>query len=74
VFTAREMAALAWTEALTMDAGRGASDANYAALLKEFSQSEAMFLTVAIGAINQWNRIAAALGFTPPIPRDAGAS
>ncbi len=69
VFTDREMAALAWTEALTKQAGEGASDANYAALLQSFSESEALFLTVAIGTINQWNRIAAALRFAPPIPR-----
>ena len=33
-----------------------------------------MYLTVAIGTINQWNRIAAALRFAPPIPRRAGES
>jgi len=69
VFSDREMAALAWTEALTRDPVEGASDANYAALLRQFSQSEATFLTVAIGVINSWNRIAVALRFAPQIPR-----
>ncbi|MGD0639918.1 MAG: carboxymuconolactone decarboxylase family protein [Roseiarcus sp.] len=68
VFTDREMAALAWTEALTERAAEGASDENYAGLLQHFSPSEALFLTVAIGTINQWNRIAGALRFAPPIP------
>ena len=61
--------ALAWTEALTERAAEGASDENYAALSQSFSELEALFLTVAIGAINQWSRIAGALRFAPPIPR-----
>ena len=69
VFTDREMAALAWTEALTQRAAEGATDENYAALLQHFSPSEAMFLTVSIATINSWNRIAGALRFAPPIPR-----
>ncbi len=68
VFTDREMAALAWAEALTERAAQGASDEDYATLLQHFSDSEAMFLTVSIGAINAWNRIAGALRFAPPFP------
>lgn len=67
VFSAREVAALAWCEALTTHAARGASDAAYAAVRNVFSESEVVFLTVAIGTINQWNRIAGALRFTPPV-------
>ena len=68
VYDAREMAALSWTEALTRSPGDGATDAEYAALLAHFSRQEALFLTIAIGTINQWNRIAAALRFAPPAP------
>jgi AhpD family alkylhydroperoxidase len=71
VFTPRELAALAWTEALTLTTGEPPSDADYAALLAAFSAEEAMHLTVAIGTINQWNRIAVALRFAPPLARAA---
>ena len=74
IFSERELAALAWTEALTGIAAGVPSDEAYAALLRHFSESEAVFLTVAIGTINQWNRIAVALRFTPPIPKPARAS
>lgn len=63
VFSARERAALAWTEALTLMAGNDVSDAVYAELQGQFSESEISFLTAAVGAINVWNRIAGALRF-----------
>jgi AhpD family alkylhydroperoxidase len=65
VFSPREMAALAWTETLTEMTADVTSDEAYAALLQHFSETEAMFLTVAVGTINQWNRIAVALRFPP---------
>ena len=43
-----------------------ASDAAWTALLKEFSEDEAVFLTVTIASINAWNRIGIALRFAPP--------
>jgi AhpD family alkylhydroperoxidase len=66
VFSEREGAALAWTEALTRLGPTAASDADYAALRSQFDEGEALFLTVAIGLINQWNRIAVGLRFAPP--------
>ncbi len=66
VFDERESAALAWTETLTRLGAESASDAEYAALRAQFSEDEALFLTVAIGVINQWNRIGVALRFAPP--------
>jgi AhpD family alkylhydroperoxidase len=65
VFSAREMAALAWTETLTEMTPEVTSDEAYAELREHFTETEAMFLTVAIGTINQWNRIAVALRFPP---------
>jgi AhpD family alkylhydroperoxidase len=65
VFSPREMAALAWTETLTDMTADVTSDEAYAARLQHFTETEAMFLTVAVGAINQWNRIAVALRFPP---------
>lgn len=68
VFTAREMAALAWTEALTTLGPEALGDEAYGALLTAFTESEATHLTVSIATINQWNRIAMALRFAPPLP------
>ncbi len=71
IFTAREMAALGWTEALTKVTPAGVSDEAYENAVAEFTESELAFLTVAIASINAWNRIAMAYRFTPPIPQDA---
>lgn len=70
IFNAREMAALAWTEALTHVTPSGVADEDFAAALKEFGESELVFLTSAIASINAWNRIAMAFRFLPPIPQE----
>lgn len=74
LFSPREMAALAWTETLTRMPPEGPSPDAYAALREHFSADEITFLTVAIGTINQWNRIAVGLRFAPPASRDARAA
>jgi AhpD family alkylhydroperoxidase len=66
VYTPRERAALAWTEALTLQAQHAATDAAYLDVQAQFSASEIAFLTAAVAAIQAWNRIAGALHFTPP--------
>jgi AhpD family alkylhydroperoxidase len=71
IFTAREKAALAWTEALTHPTPLGINDEDYNNSTEEFSQSELTFLTVTIATINAWNRIAMAYRFTPPISQDS---
>jgi AhpD family alkylhydroperoxidase len=58
VYDARERAVLAWTDALTNVAQSGAPDADYEALQKHFTDEEITKMTVAIGNINLWNRIA----------------
>jgi AhpD family alkylhydroperoxidase len=60
-YTPRERAALAWTESLTRISETHAPDEDYEALAAEFSEAERVQLTLAIGAINAWNRIA--IGF-----------
>ncbi len=70
IYSARECAALAWAEALTLMAGRHVSDAVYTELQTQFSETEIAFITAAIGAINAWNRIAGALQFAPPVPSE----
>jgi len=57
-FTERERAALAWTEALTNLAQTHAPDADYERLAAHFSPKEMADLTLAIVAINGWNRFA----------------
>ena len=64
-FSARERAALAWTEALTLLAD-GVSDEVYALASAEFSEKELAYLTSAIASINAWNRFGAAFRWTPP--------
>jgi len=66
LYTAREQAALAWTEALTLVAETAAPDADYALVEAQFSPREQVALTLLIGAINAWNRIA--IGFRTPHP------
>ncbi|HLO95766.1 MAG TPA: carboxymuconolactone decarboxylase family protein [Burkholderiaceae bacterium] len=67
-FAPRERAALAWAEALTLQAAHPDADAAHAALQAQFSPAEIANLTAAIGHINAWNRIAGGLRFTPPAP------
>ncbi len=57
-YTARERAALAWTEALTRIAGADVSDALYEEVRAQFSEKELTDLSLAIIAINGWNRLA----------------
>jgi len=67
LYTDRERAALAWTEALTRVADTHAPDADYDGLFPHFSEVEAVNLTVMIGMINAWNRLA--VGFRSQHPR-----
>ncbi len=61
LYSPRERAALAWTEALTrLDEG-GVPDAIYENVHSEFSESELVDLTIAVVAINGWNRLS--IGF-----------
>jgi len=66
LFSPRERAALAWTEALTLLAG-GVSDDVYAQASAEFSEQELTYLTSAIASINVWNRFGAGYRWTPPL-------
>ena len=65
VFSARERAALAWTERLTALPHAHLSEAERAEAGQAFSGTEFALLCTAIATINAWNRIAAGLGFPP---------
>ena len=60
-YTARERAALLWTEELTLISQGHAPDAVYEEARQHFSEEELVNLTLAIVAINGWNRLA--IGF-----------
>lgn len=57
-YTDRERAALEWTEALTLISTNHVSDELYAEVSKHFTEQELVALTMAIVAINGWNRLA----------------
>jgi AhpD family alkylhydroperoxidase len=70
LFSSRERAALAWTEALTL-VTEGVSDEVYAEVAAEFSEKELAYLTSAIASINVWNRLGVAYRWTPPVRQKA---
>jgi AhpD family alkylhydroperoxidase len=76
-FTPRERAGLAWSEAVTELAPAGVSDELYHEAREHFSESELVQLTMAVIAINGWNRLAVAfrsdVGGYQPRKRSDGA-
>lgn len=80
-FTTRERAALAWTEAVTRLAPGGVPDDVYDEARREFTERELVDLTMAVVAINGWNRLAVSLRtpvgtYVPPaaVPPSIAAS
>jgi AhpD family alkylhydroperoxidase len=57
-FSERERAALAWAEAVTEMGPGGVSDALFEATHAHFAEAEIVDLTMAVIAINMWNRLA----------------
>jgi AhpD family alkylhydroperoxidase len=74
LYTPRERAALAWTEALTVIAGKEVSDELYDEARKQFSEKELVDLTHAVIAINGWNRICIALRVPPVVSKRSAAA
>jgi AhpD family alkylhydroperoxidase len=64
-FTERERAALAWTEAVTRVGDSRVPDVLYEAVRGHFSEKELVDLTLAIVAINGWNRLAVSFRTVP---------
>ncbi len=56
-YTDRERAALAWTEAVTMLEHKRVPDEVYEQARQHFSEKELADLTLAVVAINGWNRL-----------------
>ena len=64
-FTPRERAALAWTECVTLVSERGLPDEVYEEARKHFTEIELVDLTLAVIAINGWNRLNVTFGTVP---------
>jgi AhpD family alkylhydroperoxidase len=66
-FTARERAALAWTEALTLITEGHVPDDTYELAKQSFSNEELVNLTLAVFTINGWNRLAISFRSVPGV-------
>jgi AhpD family alkylhydroperoxidase len=64
-YSARERAALEWTEALTLVAETRVPDDVYERVRAQFSEDELVHLSLAIVSINGWNRLNVALRTVP---------
>jgi AhpD family alkylhydroperoxidase len=67
LYTDRERAALAWTEAVTLISETHAPDDVYEAVRAQFSEAETVNLTMLIATINAWNRMAIAFRTIHPV-------
>ena len=67
-YSARERAALEWTEALTLVSDGGVPDEVFDAVRGHFSDQEMVDLSMAVVAINGWNRISIVFGVPHPAP------
>ena len=73
LYSERERAALAWTEALTLLPQTHAPDDIYEALKAQFSDEEQVVLTLLIVAINGWNRVQVGFRAVHPLARQLAA-
>jgi len=71
LYNERERAALAWCEALTKITEGHVPDAVYDALIQVFNEKEVADLTLAVGIINNWNRLAIASRMVPGLYKPA---
>ena len=71
-YTERERAALAWTEAVTLIAATHVPDELYEQVRQHFREEELVNLTLAVVAINGWNRLAISFRTEPGTYQPAG--
>ena len=67
VYTDRERAALAWTDAVTLISETHAPDDVYQQVRAQFSEAETVNLTMLVATINAWNRLAISFRAMPPV-------
>ncbi len=72
LFDAREQAALAWAETVTRVAETTVPDQDFQAAAAVFNEKELVDLTIAIGLMNTYNRLAISFRATPQAVKDAG--
>ncbi len=73
LYTDRERAALAWTEALTLVSESGVPDEAYDEVSAHFSEEERTTLTLVIIAINGWNRLSVGFRNVHPVSEEQAA-
>jgi AhpD family alkylhydroperoxidase len=73
LYSERERAALAWTEALTLVSETHVPDAVYEEVRAQFAEDEIVKLTVLVATINVWNRISIGFRAVHPV-KAAGAA
>jgi AhpD family alkylhydroperoxidase len=75
-YTDRERAALAWTESLTLVSQTHVPDETYQFVSRHFSEKEIVDLSIVVGLINLWNRLAISARTLPGTykPKQAVAS
>jgi alkylhydroperoxidase family enzyme len=73
LYTDRERAALAWTEALTLISQTHAPDADFEAVKAQFTDEEIVNLTLEITTINAWNRFSIGFRSIHPVDKKSAA-
>jgi AhpD family alkylhydroperoxidase len=73
LYTDRERAALAWTEAVTLVSQTHVPDEVYEAARRYFSEEELVKLTIAVATINTWNRILISFRSIHPVKQTRAA-
>lgn len=74
IYSARERAALAWTEALTLISQTHAPDDVYETVQAQFSEEEQVKLSLLIVAINGWNRVQIGFRAVPQVTTEEKAA
>src|SRR2546430_10105373 len=74
LYTDRERAALAWTEAATLISETHAPDDLYEDVRAQFSEAETVNLTMLIATINAWNRLAISFRAVHPVRAKAAVA
>lgn len=73
LFSERERAAFAWTEAVTQISHGGVPDELYALARKQFSEEDLVKLTMAVAVINTWNRLSVSFHTIHPVRKAEAA-
>jgi AhpD family alkylhydroperoxidase len=73
LFSDRERAAFAYTDAVTRIADQGVPEPLWEATRKHFSEEELVKLTVALGMINVWNRLCVSFHVLHPVEQAKAA-